>query len=305
MSTYNIAVPAKVEAQAGLSQITRNFSVLQSNLKSTYGKIVGECAKNSNVPEVLIYSMIAALSNGENNSAFKTNDYTAVPFAFTPLVRSGLFSLSNRTARVALLYEINNQRINEAERAYLNKYGNEWVKLYIQKDRPSASQLGVNKWWSNGTGVQVRSINDSLCLTNFPFNLNSPEVSIAIGTMIIGQAWDYYGKINNEPLGSVVSSMLLPWDNNYDGVGNSYSFNKTVLQEIMNKLKIYKFDTHEALMKLPIPRWKFEGNRKVAFGIAINPSANDAQIANNSAVAAYVEGVIGKGGILETLVNNQ
>jgi hypothetical protein len=76
MSTYNIAVPANVDA-TGLSLITNNLSVLQSSLKTKYGSIVSECSKNSNVPEALIYSMIIALSNGENNSSFLTNDYGA------------------------------------------------------------------------------------------------------------------------------------------------------------------------------------------------------------------------------------
>jgi hypothetical protein len=304
MANYNISVPANVDA-TGLSLITNNLSVLQSSLKSKYGSIVSECSKNSNVPEALIYSMIIAVSNGENNSSFLTNDYTTAPLLYTPLTRMGLFSLSNRTARVALLYEINNQRMNDAERAYLNKYGNEWVKLYIQKERPSDSKLGVNKWWQSGKAVNVRSINDSLCLKNFAFNLNSPEVSIAIGTSIIGQAWDYYGKINNDPLGSVISSILFPFDNNYDGVGNSYPFNKTILQEIMNKFKIYKFDNADALAKLPRPDGKIENNRKVGFGIVINPKANNPRIANDGYVVSYLSSVIGKGGILQNLVNNQ
>jgi hypothetical protein len=145
--------------------------------------------------------MIVALSNGENNSAFQTNDYTTPPLAYTPFSRMGLFSLSNRTARVTLKYELANQRMNDAERSYLNKYGNEWVKLYIQNELPKPTQLGVNKWWKNSDGVAIRSINDSICAKSYPFNLDSPEVSIAIGTI---------EKIVADSIQSLQACMLTP-----------------------------------------------------------------------------------------------
>jgi len=214
--------------------------------------------------------------------------------------------LSNQTARTALVYELKRNRLNDAERAYLNKYGNEWVKLFIQTERPNATQTSVNKWWQIGSqGVNVRAISDEACVKSFPFNLNTPEVSIAIGTFVIGQAWDYYGKINNDPLGSVVTSILLPWDYNYIVSEGSFPFNTTVLQEIMNKFKIYKFNNVAALEKLPRPAPEIKGGEKVGFGIVINPKPNNPRLGIDGYVVPYLSSVIGRGGILEGLVNKR
>lgn len=292
MADYNIKVPiASFEAterwskefgsiQQGLAKIKANKRVSDA---------VKECSKNSNVPEELMFSLILALSNGNNNSAYKSTDFELAKSS--PLVRSGYFALSNFTARVCLINELQFERINTAERAYLNKYGNVNVQNYILTT-PAEKDKTLAKWWATGKSVNVRLISDANCLQYAPFNLESPEVSIAIGAIMLGQCWDYFAKYFAKPLVPVVASMLLPFD--YYLISGSFyqPFNTSILRPPLNNIK--DWDSVAALEKLPRPKSDISSKTKIGENV-INP--------NGGWAAIYVALVTGKNGTLQKLVD--
>lgn len=265
---------------------------------------VNECSKNSNVPEEFIYSMILALSNGNNNPPYSTADTNLPPRNIPdPLVRMGYFSLSNVTARVCLADEIFNKRINAAEKEYLNKYGNANVKSFIADVKPAGFQ-GAERWWSySKTGGAAGKMSDATALT-IPFNLESPELNICIGTMILGQCWDFYSKYYTRPLVPVVISMLLPYDNAW--IGNYVPFNTTILRGNLSAIK--DWDNFNVITKIPSPESGPILN-KTAKGIVVTFDPKKLGSMYNVInpyggwVGTYASAVVGKDGALENLVN--
>lgn len=293
MSEFNISIPISGFATTSetwakaFSGVTQGLEVLKANTR-VYNAVI-ECSKNSNVPKELLFSMILALSNSKNNSAYKSADMKGR--ILDPLVRAGYFALSNMTARICLANEISQGRINTAERSYLNKYGNIHVQNYIIEKPTSESNKTIAKWWRIADGSNIQKINDANCLKFAPFNFESPELSICIGAIILGQCWDYYAKYLSKPLVPVVSSLLLPYDYHYFADGRSYPFNTEIIRPPLNV--ITDWDNMKAIDKLPKPNIKqpFSASSN---GNVINPNGNW--------IGLYVPLVAGKGGALELLV---
>ena len=292
MAEYNIKVPiASFEANYNWAKEFGNIpkGLQKIKLDKRVYSAIKECSKNSNVPEELMISMILALSNGNNNSSYKSADMQNR--VMKPLVRMGYFALSNLTARICLYNEIQQGRINSAERDYLNKYGNVNVQKYIT-DTPLNADKSINKWWRVATGVNIQQISDSTSLKIAPFNLETPELNICIGAIILGQCWDYYSKYYSNPLVPVVVSMLLPYDYYLHSSSILYPFNTEILRPPLNAIK--DWDKMLAIEKLPRPNIKSTFNASIT-GNVINPFGNW--------IGIYVPLVAGKGGALETLVN--
>ena len=284
MADYNISVPLnEISDYAYLvSGLDKTQNSVLSSIRNSYGSIIDTCAANSNVPAELITAMIYAWSNGVNNTAFKARDDSGHQGG--SVVRSGLCSLSNYSARLCLHNEMGT-RMNESEKDYLNKYGNEWVKMYIADKMPkSASDRTVNKWYGYGGGVQIRSISDAICVKSVPFNFEKPEVSIAIGTIMIGQAWDKYGQYTNKPIGAVMASMLLP-------LNDITGYPVSPFHYLKGDLKMY--NTQAGITKLPAPNAK-TATSPLSTGNVMNP--------NGGWVGTYMSAVLAKGGALEKLV---
>lgn len=212
MATINYSAPNKnltpLISVSEESKISNEIKLLKN---SAIYPIVEKCAENSNVPKELIYSLIYTLSNGKNNPEFKTNEFPR------KLNRSGYFSLSQKIAKIILLGELGNNRLSIAERQFLNEYGNTALKNYILPEKGTKS---FNQHWLADLNVGSDRVSDSLN----PFNLLTPEVSIAIGTIWIGQVVDKYSEQTSTPIDKVLITMLLPY-NGWLG-GNDFCKNK-------------------------------------------------------------------------------
>lgn len=293
MSEFNISIPISGFATTSetwaksFSGVSQGLEVLKANTR-VYNAVI-ECSKNSNVPKELLFSMILALSNSKNNSAYKSADMKGrIP---EPLVRMGYFALSNMTARICLYNEIQNNRINEAERSYLNKYGNIHVQNYIIDKPTTESNKTLAKWWRLANGSNVQKISDANCLSVAPFNLDAPEVSICIGAIMLGQCWDFYAKYLSKPLVPVIASLLLPYDFHLYSSTTSYPFNTEMIRPPLNV--ITDWENMKAIDKLPRPNIK-QPFIASSNGNVINPNGNW--------IGLYVPLVAGKGGALELLV---
>ena len=287
MADFTIDVPMSTvnDYPFLVSGLYKTQDTTLASIKSSYGSIIETCSKNSNVPVELITSMLYTLSNGVNNTAYKSNDEKAN--IKKPLVRSGVFSLSNLTARICLHNELFAGRLNDAERAYLNTHGNEWVKMYISETLPeSAKDRSLNKWWRYANGIQIMQLSDEGAINYCPFNLLKPELSIAIGTIMIGQAWDRYSELTNKPIGSVIASLLLPYDYNYNM--KTFPWNTSAV-----KLGAGTLNSQSGIDKLPQPNVK-ETKSPLSNGNVINPKGGW--------VGEYMSAILAKGGALEKLV---
>lgn len=285
MADYNISVPLNEisDYAYSVSGLNKTQSAVLTSIKATYGSIIDTCASNSNVPAELITAMIYAWSNGVNSTVFKARDDSGHQGG--SVVRSGLCSLSNYTARLCLHNERVSKRLSTAEKDYLNKYGNDWVKMYIADEQPkSAKDRTVQKWYGFGNGVQIRSISDAICLKIAPFNFEKPEVSIAIGTIMLGQAWDTYGERTNKPIGAVIASLLLP-------LNDITGYPVSPFYYLKGDLKMY--NTQDGIQKLPAPNAK-TATSPLSTGNVMNP--------NGGWVGTYMSAVLSKGGALEKLV---
>lgn len=176
MATYKLSVPNKQFAALTPVKETEVKNVA-SKVKSKYSTYVDKAADLSNLPKELIYAFIAAASNGENNAVFKGHDGEK---------RMGLFSLSNKEAKKILRAEKQNNRLSAAEIAWLSE--DPKVKAYIENKLP------------------IDSAPNDLA----DFDLTDPKVSIAIGSLLLGQKWDSYkGAIDK-----VIITALLPDSSN-------------------------------------------------------------------------------------------
>jgi hypothetical protein len=209
MAQFNLNVPNK-----NLSTIYGDISTDNSNslskqvnsVKNLYGNIIDEVSTQSNVPKELITSMIIALSNGANNNIYRSND---------KLYRSGLFSLSNKTAKQILAREMAQGRMSQKEIDYLSQ-ADPKIASYLSKDKGNKA---FNFHWSSDYNVGLDRISDTLN----SWNLTNPKSSIAIGTIWLGQLWDKYSEQTTDPIDKVIITALLPYDDSGWLSGNKFA----------------------------------------------------------------------------------
>jgi hypothetical protein len=209
MAQFNINVPNKNLSAIYGDISTENSSVLLkkvNSVKNLYGNIIDEVSTQSNVPKELVIAMIIALSNGTNNNIYRSND---------KLYRSGLFSLSNKTAKQILARELGQGRMSQKEIDYLTqadpKIGN-----YISNEKGTK---GFNYHWLSDYNVGLDRVSDTVN----SFNLTNPKSSIAIGTIWLGQLWDKYSEQTTDPIDKVIITALLPYNDNGWLSGNKYA----------------------------------------------------------------------------------
>jgi len=275
MATFNLQVPNK--NLPGVGQ--QNYATIKTKLtglKDTIGSIVKECASMSNVPEELIYSFVMGLSNGVNNGVYQTRDLNpALPSTFEPLVRSGYFALSNKIAKIVLCHEMvggDKRRMSTAELSYLRN-ADPVLASYLSDDK---GRKGFNEHWSSDYNVGLDKISDKIN----PINLLNPKVSIAIGTIWIGQLWDKFSAVTNSPLDKVIITMFLP----YQGKALNWNGGNAFMQREDWKAD---FTLQKNKDKLPKPE------NKMASGNIINP--------NGGWVGDALNIIMGEGGTLFSL----
>lgn len=209
MAQFNINVPNKNLSAIYGDISTDNSTSLSkqvNSVKNLYGKIIDEVSAQSNVPKELITSMIIALSNGTNNNIYRSND---------KLYRSGLFSLSNKTAKQILAREMAQGRMSQKEIDYLSQ-ADPKIGSYLSKDK---GNKGFNFHWSSDSNVGLDKISDTIN----SWNLTNPKSSIAIGTIWLGQLWDKYSEQTTDPIDKVIITALLPYDDGGWLSGNKYA----------------------------------------------------------------------------------
>ena len=255
---YNIVIPYTdfVAIDGDLkNKVTNSVNTVKIN----YGSIIDKCAENSNVPKELLYSLVLALSNGKNNTAFRSNDQ---------LIRSGLFSLSQKTAKIILCTEMFYKRLNPAEMNLLSS-NDPAIASYLTAEKGTKS---FNQHWSSDFNIGVDKISD----TKYPFNLLNPNVSIQLGAIWLGMVWDAYSKQTTNPLDKVIITMLLP----YNGwlAGNSFCKNKSWSID---------YTKPQYVKTLPRPSSPLRGDN------VINP--------NGGYVVDSLRSILAKGGIIDDL----
>lgn len=275
MATFNLSVPNK--NLPGVGQ--QNYATIKTKitgLKDAIGSIVKECSVMSNIPEELIYSFIIGLSNGVNNNAYQTRDLNpALPNTFEPLVRSGYFALSNKIAKIVLCHEMiggDKRRMSTAELSYLRN-ADPVLASYLSDDK---GRKGFNEHWSSDYNVGLDKISDKIN----PVNLLNPKVSIAIGTMWIGQLWDKFATQTSNPLDKVIITMFLP----YQGKALNWNGANAWMQREDWKADFTLLKNKD---KLPKPE------NKLASGNIINP--------NGGWVGDSLNIILGEGGTLFSL----
>jgi len=227
------------------------FSKKIASVKNQYGQIIDEVSKNSNVPQELIIAMILALSNGENNTVYRSND---------KLYRSGLFSLSNKTAKQILAREMAQGRMTDKEIEYLGQ-AEPKIASYLSKDKGKKS---FNYHWSADSNVGLDRISDTIN----SFNLRNPKVSIGIGAIWLGQIWDKFSEQTKNPIDKVIVTALLPYDDGGWLSGNSFARNKSwdidyTSPEYIGKLPAPAFKTAPSNIINPNKGWVGESLRDI------------------------------------------
>ncbi len=195
MADFQINIPNKNLVENSIGERNELATTINS-MKSKYSNIVNEVAANSNIPAELIYSFMAALSNGKNNKPFMTGDR---------LIRSGLFSLSNKVGKGILATEKANGRMNAAETAFLQGAGDATLSHFLDDDKLPTDTL--NKHWKSAAGTGVDRISDN---TN-PVDWTNPKIAIQTGAIWIGQVWDKFSEQTKSPLDKVIVTILLPY----------------------------------------------------------------------------------------------
>jgi hypothetical protein len=242
MATFNISAPnRKLDALVELDKSVKGGQKISfvsngiSNLKKQYSSIVEEVAANSNVPKELLYSLMLVLSNGQNNTQFKSVD---------KLVRKGLFSLSNKTSKAILSREAATKRLSVAEKDYLSKH-DPIIASYLGEKGTKAT----NKHWSSDFTTGEYHISDTVN----PFDLMKPEVSIQLGAIWLGQMWDKISEYTRKPEDKVIIAMALPYGMlNQSGVlnvSNPYVSGNGWVKGLFN----VNFSDPENINKIPAP----------------------------------------------------
>ncbi len=195
MAQYKLNVPnVNISNQFGeySPEMASDFKKKLEKLDKQYGNVIYNSAVNSFVPSELIKAMIIALSNGENNKVYTSADN---------LNRSGLFSLSNRTAKQILARERALNRMSAKELDVLTK-ANPKVGVYLSNDK------GVNLPNYNYLTDYKRGL-EKISDTENSWDLTNPQLSIPIGTIWLGQLWDKFSETFN-PIDKVIITAMLP-----------------------------------------------------------------------------------------------
>ena len=230
MAQFNLNVPNEnIAKQYGdfSTEYSDNLNKKIASIKNLYGSVIDEVSKNSNVPKELIISMIIALSDGVNNFTYRSND---------KLYRSGLFSLSNKTAKQILAREMAQGRMSQQEIDFLSK-ADPKIASYLSKEKGGKS---FNYHWSSDSNAGLDRISD----TTNTWILTNPKTSIGIGTIWLGQLWDKFSEQTTNPIDKVIITALLPYNDNGWLSGNDYA-----------KAKSWDIDytSREYIDKLPKP----------------------------------------------------
>ena len=248
MAQFNLNVPNEnIAKQYGdfNKEYSDSLNKKIASIKNLYGSIIDEVSKNSKVPKELIISMIIALSDGVNNFTYKSND---------KLYRSGLFSLSNKTAKQILAREMAQGRMSQEEIDFLSK-ADPKIASYLSKEKGKKS---FNYHWSSDSNAGLDRISD----TTNTWILTNPKTSIGIGTIWLGQLWDKFSEQTTNPIDKVIITALLPYNDNGWLSGNDYA-----------EAKSWDIDytSIEYIDKLPKPATeKSEGNTIVKPKVAGN-----------------------------------
>lgn len=195
MAEYTFSVPN--------DNLDKSFGTLEASkikptldlIRSKYGAIIDKAATNSGVPSELLTSLIFALSNGQNNSPYKSVD---------GLIRQGLMSFSNKTAKIILAREKATDRLNKAEEEFLTT-SDPAIASYLGEK----GKKGINQHWSTDFKTGEAHISDKL----YPFNLANPNVSIQLGAIWLAMLWNEIGKQTKNPVDKVILTMALPYGN--------------------------------------------------------------------------------------------
>lgn len=187
-------------------EVAKGFTNKINAIKNQYGSIIDEVSENSNVPRELIIAMIIALSDGNNNPIYRSND---------KLFRSGLFSLSNKTAKQILAREMGLGRMTQQEIDYLQK-ADPKIGSYLSKDKGTKS---YNYHWSPDYNIGLDRISD----TTNSWILTNPKASIAIGAIWLGQLWDKFSEQTSNPIDKVMVTAMLPYNDNGWMSGNDFA----------------------------------------------------------------------------------
>lgn len=209
MAEFKLNVPNEnIASQFGEynQEVAKDFNNKINTVKTKYGSIIDEVSANSNVPKELIIAMIMALSDGNNNTIYRSND---------KLFRSGLFSLSNKTAKQILAREMGLGRMTEAEVAYLTQ-ADPKIGSYLSKEKGTKS---YNYHWSADYNLGLDRISD----TTNSWILTNPKSSIAIGAIWLGQLWDKFSEQTNNPIDKVIVTAMLPYNDGGWLSGNDFA----------------------------------------------------------------------------------
>jgi hypothetical protein len=209
MAEFKLNVPNKnISTMYGdfAPDVMNGFQKKIDSVKQKYGNIIEQASINSNVPKELIIAMILALSNGENNTPYKSND---------KLVRSGLFSLSNKTAKQILAREKAEGRLSDKEIRMLSE-ADPKVGLYISDDKGAKT---FNFHWKADYNLGLDRIKDEMN----KWDLTNAKLSIPIGTIWIGQLWDKFSTQTLNPIDKVIITALLPYDDKGWMSGNEFA----------------------------------------------------------------------------------
>lgn len=179
-------------------EVTSQMNKQIVSVEQQYGSIIDEVAKNSNIPRELIIAMIIAISNGQNNGDYKSVD---------GLIRSGLFGLSQKTAKLILATEMGKKRMSVDELNYLRNNDSN-IASYLSDDKGKKS---FNEHWDADYRSNYVAVNDNQ-KSKILFDLKNPKVSIQIGAIWLGQVWDKFSEQTNNPIDKVVITMLLPYN---------------------------------------------------------------------------------------------
>lgn len=195
MAEYTFTVPNdNLDKSFGTLEASKIKPSLDS-LRSNYGAIIDKASANSNVPSELLTSLIYVLSNGSNNTPYKSVD---------GLIRQGLFSLSNKTAKIILSREMAMNRLNNAEKEMLTS-ADPAIASYLGEK----GKKGINEHWSTDFKTGENYISDTLK----PFKLSDPNVSIQLGAIWLAMLWNEIGKQTKNPVDKVILTMALPYGN--------------------------------------------------------------------------------------------
>ena len=288
MATYNINVPSKALTPIP-EAVSRGIDSDLSRLKSQYGSIISEAAKNSNIPEELLTSFVLFLSNGQNNAPWQSAD---------GLIRSGLFSLSNKVGKGVLATELALGRMSEAEKKYLRESGDTNLNNFLSDTK--APTWGIDEHWKSAFNTGVVRLSDK----SSPINWQNPKIAIQTGAIWIGQVWDKIAEQSSKPLDKVIVTIFLPYGLTAQAGSQKFMFSNPFFMGssfVQNRRWDVDYaDTNEATGKFWLPNVSSSGDTTKGFSQKntsniINPKGGD--------VRSVIYKIMAKNGSLDRLVN--